>query len=121
MTIEGKAHVDPAHPDREIEEDVMNVGFVSWIGAVTTILIIASVFVLTGVYYLTKDLQMQERQAQADDRLGVLEAQRTVDGMVVDGVYKLPDVEDADGNVTRGGYSVPVTRGMQQVVQQNGN
>lgn len=120
MTTEGKTNVDPAHPDREIEEDVMNVGLVAWLGAITTIITAVTVIGLIGVYYLTQDMQIAERQAEADARTTDTEAHQIIDGMVVDGVYQLPDVKDEAGEVmTRGGYSVPVERGMRQVVEAN--
>ena len=102
---------------REIEEDVMNVGFVSWIAAVSTILIITSVFVLTGIYYFTKQRQVAERQADADRRVSELEAYRKLDAAVVDGVYELPEVDLGEGATKRGGFSVPVERGMKQVIE----
>jgi hypothetical protein len=105
------------HPDREIQEDVMNVPFVAWIGTVTTILITVSVIVLIGVYYLTKGQEMERRQAEADGRITDMEAQREIDALVVDGYYKFPDVDDGQGNVTRGTVSIPVSEGMRRVVE----
>lgn len=120
MTTEGKTNVDPEHPDREIEEDVMNVGFVAWLGAITTILIAVTVIGLIGVYYLTLDMQTAERQAEADERITDTEAHQLIDDMVVEGVFELPDVTDEAGEVmTRGGFSLPVERGMRQIVEAN--
>lgn len=120
MTTEGKTNVDPAHPEREIEEDVMDVGFVAWLGAVSTILIAVTVIGLIGVFYLTQDMQIAERQAEADARITDTEAHRMIDDIVVDGAYQLPDEKDEAGEtMTRGGFSLPVERGMRQVVEAN--
>jgi len=120
MTTEGKTNVDPAHPDREIEEDVMNVGLVAWLGAITTIITAVTVIGLIGVYYLTQDMQMAERQAEADARITDTEAHQMIDQMAVDGMYRLPgETNETDGSMTRGGFSLPVERGMRQVVEAN--
>ena len=118
MSSEGHSSGHSAHPDREIEEDVMNVGFVSWLAAVATIIIIATVLVLTGIYYMTRDAQMAERQAEADARITDLEAHRKIDAMVIEGFYRTPDVQVGE-EVQRGLFSVPVERGMREVVEQN--
>mgnify|MGYP005992243443 CR=1 FL=1 len=102
------------HPDREIQEDVMNVPVLAWLGTVSTILIIVSVILLIGVFYMTKDQQEAVRQTQADSRITDLEAHRQIDGMVVDGFYKEADVDD-NGTVTRGKVHVPVELGMSQI------
>lgn len=111
-----------AEPNREseIEADVMNVGFVSWIAVVSTILIVASVFALMGVYYLTKQQQVAERQADAERRVSNLEAHRKADAAVVNGVFELPKVDDGEGNKIDGGYSIPVEEGMKAIVERNG-
>lgn len=109
-----------AHEDvdeREIQEDVMNVPFVAWLGAVATILIAVSVILLTGVYYLTKGNEEALRQSEADGRKSDLQAQREVDEMLLDGYYKLPDKELENGDVERGGISIPIGEGMEQVIE----
>ena len=37
--------------------------------------------------------------------------------MVVDGFYRHPDVDDGQGNVTRGTVSIPVSEGMKKVIE----
>lgn len=113
-TADGLADQHHNHKEREIEEDVMNVPVIAWLGTVATLLIIVSVILLIGVYYLTKDTQEAAQQAQADARITELEAHRKIDAMVVDGYYREPDV-DVDGTVTRGKVNVPVELGMQQI------
>lgn len=108
-----------AHPDREIEEDVMNVPLIAWLGTVSTILIAVTVFVLTGVYYLTQRQEDALRWEEADARITDLEAQRAVDSMVVDGVYELPAAGD-EASQDRPKVSVPVSIGMSKVVEQFG-
>lgn len=103
--------------DREIEEDVVNVGFIAWLGGVATILIAVSVILLTGVYYLTLEQREARLQEEADARVTDLEAQQTIDDMVVDGFYRHPDVDDGQGNVTRGTVSIPVSEGMKRVIE----
>ena len=55
--------------EREIEEDVVNVGFIAWLGGVATILIAVSVILLTGVYYLTLEQREARLQEEADARV----------------------------------------------------
>ena len=100
--------------EREIEEDIMNVPVIAWLGTVATILIIVSVILLIGVFYLTENQQLTERQAEADVRITDLEAHRKIDAMVVDGYFRDADVEE-DGTVTRGKLHVPVEIGMRQI------
>ena len=100
--------------EREIEEDVMNVPVIAWLGTVSTILIIVSVILLIGVFYLTENKQLAERQSEADARITELEAHRKIDAMVVDGYYKDADTEE-NGTVTRGKLHVPVEIGMRQI------
>lgn len=123
-TLEPHAnHVSEAEPkkhEREIQEDVMDVPFVAWIGIITTIVVIISVILLTGIYYMTKSQEMATRQAEADSRITDMEAQRQIDAMVVEGFYRLPDEEDATGNLVRGGVSIPVAEGMRKIVEQYG-
>lgn len=108
------SHTSPETKEREIEEDVMNVPVIAWLGTVSTILIAVSVILLIGVFYLTQDRQQALRQRQADERITELEAHRQIDAMVVDGYYQQPDVEE-NGTVTRGKVSVPVEIGMRQI------
>jgi len=98
----------------------MDVPFVAWIGIITTIAIILAVIILTGIYYMTKSQEMAIRQVEADSRITDMEAQRQIDATVVNGFYRLPDKEDAEGNVIRGGVSVPVSDGMRKIVEQYG-
>ncbi|MFT5731692.1 MAG: hypothetical protein ACJAZN_000926 [Planctomycetota bacterium] len=113
-TADGLADQHHAPKEREIQEDIMNVPVIAWLGTVSTILIIVSVIFLIGVYYLTKDQQEAVRQTQADSRITDLEAHRQIDAMVVDGHYKEADVDD-NGTVTRGKVHVPVELGMRQI------
>ena len=100
--------------EREIEEDIMDVPVIAWLGTVATILIIVSVILLIGVFYLTENQQLAERQSEADARITDLEAHRIIDAMVVDGHFKDADVEE-NGTVTRGKVHIPVEIGMQQI------
>lgn len=103
--------------DREIEEDVLDVPVIAWLGGISTVLIIVAVILLVGVYYLTQRQLDAERQAEADARITELEAQRAIDAMVVDGYYQHPDVDDGEGNTTPGTVSIPVTEGMKKVIE----
>ncbi len=103
--------------EREIEEDVVNVGFIAWLGGVATILIAVSVILLTAVYYVTLDQREARLQEEADARVTDLEAQQVIDAMVVDGFFKHPDVDDGQGNVSRGTVSIPVSEGMKKVIE----
>ena len=69
--------------EREIEEDVMNVPFIAWLGSISTVLIVVAVLLLTGVFYLTQRQQTAERQADADARITELEAQRAIDAISI--------------------------------------
>lgn len=100
--------------EREIEEDIMDVPVISWLGTVSTIIIIVSVIVLTGIFHLTERQQKEVRQAEADARITDLEAYRQIDNAIVDGHFKQPDVDD-NGTVTRGKVSLPVEIGMRQI------
>lgn len=100
--------------EREIEEDIMNVPVIAWLGTVSTILIIVSVILLIGVFYLTERQQLAERQSEADARITDLEAHRKIDAMIVDDYFKGADVE-VDGTVTRGKFHIPVEIGMRQI------
>ncbi len=113
-------HNTGAKKEREIEEDVMNVPLVAWLGTVASILIAVSVIVLTGIYYLTKHTQQERQQARADERVSDLEAHRQIEAMVVDGYYQQPDVDDGQGNVTRGAVNLPVELGMRKVIETYG-
>lgn len=108
-----------AHPDREIEEDVMNVPFIAWLGTVSTILIAVTVLLLMGVYYLTQRQETALRWEEAEARITDLEAQRAIDKMVVNGVYELPAAGD-DVSQDRPLVSVPVSVGMTKVVEEFG-
>ena len=103
--------------EREIEEDVVNVGFIAWLGGGATILIAVSVILLTAVYYFTLDAREARLQEEADARVTDLEAQQAIDQMVVEGFYQHPDLDDGLGNVTRGTVSIPVSEGMKKVVE----
>ena len=103
--------------EREIEEDVVSVGLLAWLGGISTILIVVSVILLIGVYYLTLDQRMEALQKEADARITELEAQRAIDEMVVDGYFKHPVVDDGQGKVTQGTVSIPVTEGMRKVIE----
>lgn len=110
-----------APSEREIEEDVMNVPLIAWLGAVSTVIIAVSVLLLMGIYHLTHKRQVAERQAEADQRITDLEAQRAIDEMMVNGYYKEPDTVVVDENGVespkRGLYMLPVERGMRQVIE----
>lgn len=106
------------HPDREIQEDVMNVPFIAWLAAVSTILIAVSVLLLIGVYHLTKQREVAKRQAEATLRIDELEANRLVDREVItSGEVYVSEIENM-GTVDRK-YHLPVERGIQAVLEQN--
>lgn len=111
---DGLADQHHSHPDREIQEDVVNVPLLGWLATVSSILIIVAVLLLTGVFYLTEGRQMELRQVQADSRITDIEAHRQIDEMVIDGYYREADVEES-GTVTRGKVNVPVEIGMRQI------
>jgi len=104
--------------EREIEEDVMNVPLIAWLGTVSTILIIVSVLLLIGVYYLTLSQETALRHKEAEARITDIEAQRAIDAMMVDDYYLNPESEDADGNVKRETATMPIALGMQEVVDE---
>ena len=106
--------------EREIEEDVMNVPFIAWLGTVSTILITVSVLLLIGVYYLTQGQETARRFEEAEARITDIEAQRVIDARMVDeGYYVHPDADSGDGNVTRGTVSMPIEVGMEAVIADN--
>ncbi len=107
--------------EREIEEDVMNVPLIAWLGTVSTILITVSVLLLIGVYYLTLSQETALRHKEADARITDIEAQRAIDAMLIEGYYQTPDTEDAEGNPTRGTATMPIEIGMQDVVKEAAN
>lgn len=108
-----------AQLDREIEDDVMNIPFIAWIGTISTIMIAVTVIVLTGIYYLTQRQENALRWEQADARVSDLEAQRAIDKMVVNGVYELP-TSGSDFSQDRPKVSAPVSVGMTKVVEEFG-
>ena len=108
-----------AQLDREIEDDVMNIPFIAWIGTISTIMIAVTVIVLTGIYYLTQRQENALRWEQADARISDLEAQRAIDEMVVDGVYELPST-GSEVSQDRPKVSAPVSVGMTKVVEEFG-
>ena len=108
-----------AQLDREIEDDVMNIPFIAWIGTISTIMIAVTVIVLTGIYYLTQRQENALRWEQADARVSDLEAQRAIDKMVVQGVYELPST-GSDVSQDRPKVSAPVSAGMAKVVEEFG-
>lgn len=108
-----------AQLDREIEDDVMNIPFIAWIGTISTIMIAVTVIVLTGIYYLTQRQENALRWEQADARVSDLEAQRAIDKMVVQGVYELPST-GSDISQDRPKVSAPVSAGMAKVVEEFG-
>lgn len=108
-----------AQLDREIEDDVMNIPFIAWIGTISTIMIAVTVIVLTGIYYLTQRQENALRWEQADARVSDLEAQRAIDKMVVQGVYELPST-GSEISQDRPKVSAPVSAGMAKVVEEFG-
>lgn len=104
--------------EREIEEDVMNVPLIAWLGTIATILITVSVLLLIGVYYLTQGQETARRHLEADARITDIEAQRAIDAELVEGYFKLPDEEDETGTVTRGTATMPIALGMQSVIEE---
>ncbi len=103
-----------AKSEREIEEDIMDVPVIAWLGTVSTILIIVAVILLTGLYHLTQRQQDATRQEEADTRITDLEAYRLIDATVVNGHFQQPDSEE-NGTVTRGKVNLPVEIGMSQI------
>lgn len=122
------SHAHPAeHSHRQIEEDVLAVPFVAWLGIVGTILIVASVFGLTGLYYQTQHALNRERAADAESRVTPAEAKVKADKVALNGYYRIPDPNppklDADGKPiadpdARTYVSIPVAEGKKKVLEQ---
>lgn len=110
-------HENETHSESEIQEDIVSVPLIAWLGGVSTILVIITVIVLMGVFYMTTANLEVERQVDADARVTEIEAQRAIDAMIVDGYYEHPGLDDGQGNVTRGTVSIPVAVGMQKVIE----
>lgn len=110
-------HENETHSESEIQEDIVSVPVIAWLGGVSTILLTTSVIVLMGVFYMTTANLDVQRQADAAARVSTLEAQRTIDAMVLDGYYEHPGADDGQGNVTRGKVSIPIAVGMQKVIE----
>lgn len=114
MSASSNAH--PAeHPDREIEEDVLAVPFIAWLTAVGTILIVASVLALTGMYYQTQSRLDRERAEAAAALVTPAEAKVAADKTALNGYYRgVPDPNLKDGKYV----SIPVSEGRKKVLEQ---
>lgn len=125
MSSDSHAH-PAAHPDREIEEDVLAVPFIAWLGVTGVILIVASVLALTGMYYQTQNALTRARYAEAESRLTPAEAKVAADAVVVEGYYRgVPSPEGAvapePGQEPKQYVSVPVHEyGKRKVLEQYG-
>ncbi len=125
-----QSHAHPAdHPDRQIEEDVLAVPIIAWLGVTGSILIIVSVFALTGLYYQTQHALDRERSADAEALVTPAEAKVKADRVAIDGYYKVPDPNppklDPDGKPIvdpnpRTYVSIPVAEGKKKVLEQFG-
>lgn len=117
-------HAHPAdHPDREIEEDVLAVPFIAWLGIVGTILIVASVFALTGMYYQTLHGLERKLYAEAEASVTPAEAKVAADRVALLGYYR--GVPSPEGVVESGPdakqfVSIPVAEGKKKVLQDYG-
>jgi hypothetical protein len=124
MTTDPHAH--PAdHPDREIEEDVLAVPFIAWLGIVGAILTVASVLALTGMYYQTLHGLERRLYAEAEASVTPAEAKVAADRLALLGYYRgvpSPDgvVESAAGADARQFVSIPVAEGKKKVLEQYG-
>jgi len=117
-------HAHPAdHPDREIEEDVLAVPLIAWLGVVGAILIVASVLGLTGMYYQTLHGLERRLYAEADASLTPAEAKVAADKVALLGFYR--GVPSPEGVVETGPdakqfVSIPVAEGKKKVLAQYG-
>ena len=107
------------HPDRQIEEDVLAVPFITWLGIVGVILIVASVFALTGMYYQTQRSLDAQRYADAEAVVTPLEAKVAADDEVVDGYYRVPSPNGTseEGADAKKFVSIPVSEGKAKVIE----
>ena len=107
------------HPDRQIEEDVLAVPFIAWLGIVGVILIVASVFALTGMYYQTQHSLTAERYADAEAFVTPAEAKVAADHEVVDGYFRVPapDGSSDEGPDAKKFVSIPVAEGKAKVIE----
>ena len=109
------------HPNRQIEEDVLAVPMVAWLGVIGTILIVASVLALTGMYYQTQHALDRARNAEAEAHLTPAEAKVAADREVVGGYYRgipSPDGAPAEGADANRFVSIPVAEGKKKVLEQ---
>lgn len=114
-------HAHPTdHPDREIEEDVLAVPFIAWLGVVGSILIVVSVFALTGMYYQTLHGLERRLYAEADASVTPAEAKVAADKVALLGYYR--GVPSPEGAVETGAdakqfVSIPVSEGKKKVLE----
>ncbi|MEZ6017945.1 MAG: hypothetical protein R3F49_22765 [Planctomycetota bacterium] len=125
MSSSSHSHTDPhAHPagheDREIEEDVLAVPFIAWLGVTGAILIVASVLALTGMYYQTEHALERERYLAADAQITPSEARLTADHETINGYFKgipSPDGVVEEGPDAKKFVSIPVAEGRKKVLE----
>lgn len=108
-----------AHPERQIEEDVLAVPFIAWLGIVGVILIVASVFALTGMYYQTQHGLTEQRYTDAEALVTPAEAKVAADHQVVDGYFRVPspDGSSDEGPDAKTFVSIPVSEGKAKVIE----
>lgn len=122
-------HAHPAdHPDREIEEDVLAVPLIAWLGIVGAILIVASVFALTGMYYQTLHGVERRLYAEAEASVTPAEAKVAADKVALRGYYR--GVPSPEGVIPTGAgatepgakefVSIPVAEGKKKVLADYG-
>lgn len=119
-----QSHAHPAeHPDRQIEEDVLAVPFIAWLGGTSTIIIVASVLALTGLYYQSQHALERQRAADGEALVTPAEAKVKADREALQGYYKgIPSPNPVGEGETAPAYvSVPVSVGKERVLQQFGS
>jgi len=121
--MDSHSHDHPAdHPNREIEEDVVASQFLAWLGVVGVILIVASVFALTGLYYQTERALEVERYAEAAARPATANAKKlAADKEVLHGYHRgIPSPEGVveEGPDAKTFVSIPVEEGKRKVLDQ---
>lgn len=118
-------HAHPAdHPDRQIEEDVLAVPMIAWLGIVGSILIVAAVLALTGMYYQTKHDLEAERHADAARIETPAEAKVKADKLALSGYYRgIPSPEGTveEGSESKQFVSIPVSEGKKKVLELYGD
>lgn len=118
-----QSHAHPAeHPNRQIEEDVLAVPFIAWLGVTATIIIVASVLALTGLYHQSQRALERQRAADGEALVTPAEAKVAADRTAIDGYYKgIPSPNPvAEGEAAPAYVSMPVSKGKERVLEQYG-